>query len=276
MACSMVLKGSLRKYVVTVGMVSLVAGCVSPPPSSPSNSGVSVSLPMPLPIPSSGRSNASKTESSSGESTPSTNSKKGQRSTSSSSSSSNKRLPASEGVSKTSSKTTQESSNTGRPANSGDPGFGELSQTEELPDMRDLPIKSTSSTSNSSKESRSSNYPSSAASQISEQNNSSDKATSSSDIPEITGRDDLTTTEKIAILDVSCIAIGFVLRLFAGSNATGIELSSWIITLTFLLALFLALAKRRDDVIREQRGEERTRSSIKDYNLRFLDQQRFV
>ena len=78
--------------------------------------------------------------------------------------------------------------------------------------------------------------------------------------------------KNIAILDVSCIATGFVLRLFAGSEATGIELSSWIITLTFLLALFLALAKRRDDVIREQRGEERTRTSIKGYNLRFLDQ----
>ena len=78
--------------------------------------------------------------------------------------------------------------------------------------------------------------------------------------------------KNIAILDVSCIATGFVLRLFAGSGATGIELSSWIITLTFLLALFLALAKRRDDVIREQRGEERTRTSIKGYNLRFLDQ----
>ncbi len=78
--------------------------------------------------------------------------------------------------------------------------------------------------------------------------------------------------KNIAILDVSCIATGFVFRLFAGSEATGIELSSWIITLTFLLALFLALAKRRDDVIREQRGEERTRTSIKGYNLRFLDQ----
>lgn len=78
--------------------------------------------------------------------------------------------------------------------------------------------------------------------------------------------------KNIAILDVSCIATGFVLRLFAGSESTGIELSSWIITLTFLLALFLALAKRRDDVIREQRGEERTRTSIKGYNLRFLDQ----
>jgi len=77
--------------------------------------------------------------------------------------------------------------------------------------------------------------------------------------------------KNIAILDVSCIAAGFVLRLFAGSEATGIELSSWIITLTFLLALFLALAKRRDDVIREQRGEKRSRIVIKGYNLSFLD-----
>ena len=78
--------------------------------------------------------------------------------------------------------------------------------------------------------------------------------------------------KNMAILDVSCIAVGFVLRLFAGSKATGVELSSWIITLTFLLTLFLALAKRRDDVILEQLREERTRISIKGYNLRFLDQ----
>ena len=67
--------------------------------------------------------------------------------------------------------------------------------------MRDLPMKSVSSASSSSEENRSSNYPSSARSQISKQNNSSDKATSSSDISEITGRGDLTTAEKIAILD---------------------------------------------------------------------------
>ncbi len=67
--------------------------------------------------------------------------------------------------------------------------------------MIDLPMKSVSSASSSSEENRSSNYPSSARSQISKQNNSSDKATSSSDISEITGRGDLTTAEKIAILD---------------------------------------------------------------------------
>ena len=54
--------------------------------------------------------------------------------------------------------------------------------------------------------------------------------------------------KHIAILDVTIIATGFVLRLFIGSAVTGIALSMWIVIMTFLLALFLALAKRRDDV----------------------------
>jgi len=55
--------------------------------------------------------------------------------------------------------------------------------------------------------------------------------------------------KHISILDIFIIATGFVLRLFAGSAVTGIELSMWIILMTFLLAIFLALAKRRDDVL---------------------------
>ena len=73
------------------------------------------------------------------------------------------------------------------------------------------------------------------------------------------------------ILDVVIIAIGFVLRLEVGSKATGIPLSSWILVLTFLLALLLALGKRRDDVLREERGEKRTRKAIQGYNREFLD-----
>ncbi len=49
--------------------------------------------------------------------------------------------------------------------------------------------------------------------------------------------------KHIAILDVTIIAIGFVLRLFIGSAVTGIALSMWIVIMTFLLALFMALAK---------------------------------
>ncbi|MET1256095.1 UbiA prenyltransferase family protein [Aliikangiella maris] len=55
--------------------------------------------------------------------------------------------------------------------------------------------------------------------------------------------------KHIPIADVSTIAIGFILRLFVGATVTDTHLSMWIVIMTFLLALFLALAKRRDDVV---------------------------
>ena len=67
--------------------------------------------------------------------------------------------------------------------------------------MRDLPTISRSSTSESSDKDRSSNDPSSAAGQASKRDNPIGRETNSSDISEITGRGDLTTAEKIAILD---------------------------------------------------------------------------
>lgn len=77
--------------------------------------------------------------------------------------------------------------------------------------------------------------------------------------------------KHVAIIDVSIIAIGFVLRLFIGSAVTGIELSMWIVVMTFLLALFLALAKRRDDVLIFLETGEKMRKNVDGYNLRFLD-----
>jgi len=76
--------------------------------------------------------------------------------------------------------------------------------------------------------------------------------------------------KHIAILDIFIIATGFVLRLFAGSSVTEIELSMWIILMTFLLAIFLALAKRRDDVLLSLDGQE-TRKNIDGYNLEFVN-----
>lgn len=76
--------------------------------------------------------------------------------------------------------------------------------------------------------------------------------------------------KHIAILDIFIIATGFVLRLFAGSVVTGINLSMWIILMTFLLAIFLALAKRRDDVLLSLEGQE-TRKNIDGYNLEFVN-----
>lgn len=76
--------------------------------------------------------------------------------------------------------------------------------------------------------------------------------------------------KHIAIVDIFVIATGFVLRLFAGSAATGIALSMWIILVTFLLAIFLALAKRRDDVLLSLEGAQ-TRKNIDGYNLEFVN-----
>ena len=77
--------------------------------------------------------------------------------------------------------------------------------------------------------------------------------------------------KHIAILDVTIIAIGFVLRLFVGSAVTDIHLSMWIVVMTFLLALFMALAKRRDDVLIFLDTGKKMRKVIDGYNLQFLD-----
>ena len=75
----------------------------------------------------------------------------------------------------------------------------------------------------------------------------------------------------IAILDITIIAIGFVIRLFIGSIVTDITLSIWIVLMTFLLALFMALAKRRDDVIIFLNTGQKMRKVVDGYNLQFLD-----
>lgn len=77
--------------------------------------------------------------------------------------------------------------------------------------------------------------------------------------------------KHIAILDVTVIAIGFVLRLFVGSTVTGIPLSMWIVIMTFLLAMFMALAKRRDDILIFLDTGKKMRKVIDGYNLQLID-----
>ena len=75
-----------------------------------------------------------------------------------------------------------------------------------------------------------------------------------------------------AIVDVFIVSTGFVLRLLCGGIATGIPLSPWIVLMTFLLALFLAFAKRRDDVVMYEQSGVVTRGNILSYNLPFMNQ----
>jgi decaprenyl-phosphate phosphoribosyltransferase len=76
--------------------------------------------------------------------------------------------------------------------------------------------------------------------------------------------------KHVAILDINIIAIGFVLRLLAGTAVSGIKLSIWILLITYLLALFLAIAKRRTDIVLAKNGHE-VRRNIKGYSLKFVD-----
>jgi len=76
--------------------------------------------------------------------------------------------------------------------------------------------------------------------------------------------------KKVSLIDVFIIAIGFVLRVTAGGVVTDIEVSHWLFIMTFLMALFIAFAKRRDDVVLEMETGERVRTSISGYNLEFI------
>ncbi|MCE5243598.1 MAG: decaprenyl-phosphate phosphoribosyltransferase [Syntrophobacteraceae bacterium] len=75
--------------------------------------------------------------------------------------------------------------------------------------------------------------------------------------------------KHIAIVDVVCIAMGFVLRVIAGGIVSEVPVSHWIIIMTFLLAIFLALGKRRDDLLLSANGCS-PRKSLHGYNLEFV------
>ena len=76
--------------------------------------------------------------------------------------------------------------------------------------------------------------------------------------------------KHIPIIDVIVIATGFVLRLFVGGYAIDEMITFWIIVLTFILSLFIALAKRKEDIQLLINGKE-TRKNIGFYNLRILN-----
>lgn len=76
--------------------------------------------------------------------------------------------------------------------------------------------------------------------------------------------------KKIVLVDICCIGIGFVLRILAGGAVAEVPVSHWIIIITFLLALFLALAKRRDDVRLVHEKGIQARDNAVAYNTEFI------
>lgn len=78
--------------------------------------------------------------------------------------------------------------------------------------------------------------------------------------------------KRVVIVDCLCIALGFQLRVHAGSVAIGEQSSTWLLLCTFFFALFLALCKRRDEVQRQDTATGETRATMQHYTLPFLDQ----
>ena len=77
--------------------------------------------------------------------------------------------------------------------------------------------------------------------------------------------------KNIPILDIIIISIGFVLRVKAGAVIAKVGLSEWLTIMVFLLALFMAIAKRRDDVLLKLSSGNDMRKAVKGYNLDFIN-----
>lgn len=77
--------------------------------------------------------------------------------------------------------------------------------------------------------------------------------------------------KNIAILDILILASGFVLRVKAGAIIAQVDTSEWLMIMTYLLALFMAIAKRRDDLLLKLSTGTSMRKSITGYNLDFLN-----
>ena len=78
--------------------------------------------------------------------------------------------------------------------------------------------------------------------------------------------------KHVVIVDVLVVAIGFVLRAAAGALVIGVAISGWLLICTVLLALFLALGKRRHEVLTLGESAAGHRPILAEYSAGLLDQ----
>jgi 4-hydroxybenzoate polyprenyltransferase len=78
--------------------------------------------------------------------------------------------------------------------------------------------------------------------------------------------------KNAVILDVFCIASSFFLRIIAGAEAISVAISSWLLICTLFASLFLALAKRRNELTLLGEGSKNHRSVLGEYTIPLLDQ----
>ena len=76
--------------------------------------------------------------------------------------------------------------------------------------------------------------------------------------------------KNVSILDIFMVSSGFMIRVYSGGILGDIPLSHWLVIMVMLLALFLSLAKRRDDLVIKE-DEKIIRKASQHYNLEFIN-----
>jgi 4-hydroxybenzoate polyprenyltransferase len=78
--------------------------------------------------------------------------------------------------------------------------------------------------------------------------------------------------KHVVILDVFIVAAGFFIRVIAGGLAIEVYISPWLLICTALLALFLAMSKRRHEIILLEQDAKNHRPILREYSPYLLDQ----
>jgi decaprenyl-phosphate phosphoribosyltransferase len=77
--------------------------------------------------------------------------------------------------------------------------------------------------------------------------------------------------KQIPIIDFIIVSIGFVIRVLIGGEIGEVELTQWMIVMVFLLSLFIAVTKRRDDVYQYESENIINRKVIVKYTVEYMD-----
>lgn len=80
--------------------------------------------------------------------------------------------------------------------------------------------------------------------------------------------------KRVVIVDVITIALGFVLRVIAGAVAISVVFSSWLLLCTFFLTLFLAIGKRKNELVNVVGNS--TRGVLSEYSEELLEQMTMI
>jgi 4-hydroxybenzoate polyprenyltransferase len=78
--------------------------------------------------------------------------------------------------------------------------------------------------------------------------------------------------KRMIVLDCIAIAVGFVLRVVGGAAAVAVAPTHWLIACAFVLALFLAFSKRRQELLKLSDGAAEHRKVLGQYSVAYLEQ----